>query len=159
MEYKGFNDWKAQRIRWWHSSDYRALEAIATALELWNKPHLAKLVRKQMILNAYTYMHIICALMIGICIGVWGTEARAQVVKWEDSPQNWKNNSQNYDNSSQKWDNSPQNWNNNPNNYNSNNGVYDNSGRRTGYETMSPDGVRNYYDNNGNRQGYKPYGR
>ena len=41
-------------------------------------------------------------------------------------------------------------------NYNSNNGVYDNSGKRIGYEVTAPSGVTNVFDNNGNRIGYSP---
>ena len=48
------------------------------------------------------------------------------------------------------------NWNNSPNNWSATNGVYDNSGRRIGYETQSPEGVTNVFDNNGNRIGYSP---
>lgn len=41
-------------------------------------------------------------------------------------------------------------------NYTSNNGVYDNSGKRIGYEVTAPSGVTNVFDNNGNRIGYSP---
>ena len=54
------------------------------------------------------------------------------------------------------WNNSPSNWSNSPNNWSSTNGVYDNSGKRIGYETQSPQGVSNVFDNNGNRIGYVP---
>lgn len=75
---------------------------------------------------------------------------------WNNSPQNWNNSPQNWNNSPQNWNNSPQNWNNSPQNFNSNNGIYDNGGNRTGYQTRSPDGTVNFYDNNGNRIGYAP---
>ena len=54
------------------------------------------------------------------------------------------------------WENSPLNYQNSPMNYNSNNGVYDNSGKRIGYEVTAPSGVTNVFDNNGNRIGYSP---
>ena len=54
------------------------------------------------------------------------------------------------------WDSSPMNYQNSPMNYNSNNGVYDNSGKRIGYEVTAPSGVTNVFDNNGNRIGYSP---
>lgn len=41
-------------------------------------------------------------------------------------------------------------------NYNSNNGIYDNNGKRIGYEVMAPSGVTNVFDNSGNRIGYSP---
>ena len=81
-----------------------------------------------------------------------------QANNWNTSPNNWNNSVNNWDNSSNNWNNSPNNWNNSPNNWNSNNGVYDNSGRRIGYETQSPSGVTNVYDNQGNRIGYSPTG-
>jgi hypothetical protein len=56
------------------------------------------------------------------------------------------------------WQNSPNNWNNSPNNWSATNGVYDNGGKRIGYETQSPSGVTNVFDNNGNRIGYSPAG-
>jgi hypothetical protein len=83
-----------------------------------------------------------------------GMKSACAQTSWDNSPYNWKNSDQNYNNSSQNWNNSPSNWNNSPYNFNSNNGVYDNSGNRVGYETISPSGTKNYYDNNGNRQGY-----
>ena len=61
---------------------------------------------------------------------------------WENSPDNWKN--------------SPSNWENSPSNFNAQNGVFDNSGKRIGYETRNPQGVSNLFDDNGNRLGYKP---
>ncbi|WP_205627506.1 hypothetical protein [Polynucleobacter yangtzensis] len=48
------------------------------------------------------------------------------------------------------------NYQNSPMNYNSNNGVYDNNGKRIGYEVTAPSGVTNVFDNNGNRIGYSP---
>jgi len=52
------------------------------------------------------------------------------------------------------WNNSPYNWKNSELNINSSTGVYDNSGNRIGYETITPSGTKNYYDNEGNRKGY-----
>ena len=48
------------------------------------------------------------------------------------------------------------NWDSNLGNWNATNGVYDNSGNRTGYKVETPSGVTNYYDNKGNRTGYTP---
>ena len=45
----------------------------------------------------------------------------------------------------------------NPNNSSlSNNGIFDNSGKRIGYEVKAPSGVVNYFDNSGKRIGYSP---
>ena len=101
------------------------------------------------------------SIVAGIIFGVafLPRPACAQVPNWDSSPMNYKNSELNYNNSSMNYNNSPQNWNNSQYNYNSNNGVYDNSGNRRGYETISPEGTRNYFDNNGNRTGYTPYGR
>jgi hypothetical protein len=84
---------------------------------------------------------------------------------WQNSPQNWRNNPNNWQNSSQNWANSPQNWQNSPqnwqnsaNNFNNANGIYDQSGNRTGYVVPGPNGGVNYFDNNGNRTGYQPGG-
>jgi hypothetical protein len=52
------------------------------------------------------------------------------------------------------WSNSPYNWKNSQLNIHSDTGVYDNSGSRIGYETITPSGIKNYYDNEGNRKGY-----
>jgi hypothetical protein len=75
--------------------------------------------------------------------------SHAQVTSWENSPLNYQNSPLNYNNS-------PLNYQNSPINYNSNNGVYDNSGKRIGYEVTAPSGVTNIFDNNGNRTGYSP---
>ena len=80
----------------------------------------------------------------------------AQSANWDNSPANWNNSQANWDNSPANWNNSPSNWNNSQNNWNSNNGVYDNQGRRLGYEVQAPSGVTNVFDNNGNRIGYVP---
>ena len=64
-------------------------------------------------------------------------------------PNNWANSPNN-------WANSPNNWANNPANSNAQNSVLNNNGERIGYETISPQGVRNIYDNNGQRLGYTP---
>jgi len=61
--------------------------------------------------------------------------AYGQIVNWADSPNNWANN---------------------PANSNSQNSVLNNNGERIGYETISPQGVRNIFDNNGQRLGYTP---
>lgn len=78
-----------------------------------------------------------------------GSLSHAQVTSWENSPMNYQNSPMNYENS-------PMNYNNSPMNYNSNNGVYDNSGKRIGYEVTAPSGVTNVFDSNGNRIGYSP---
>jgi hypothetical protein len=75
---------------------------------------------------------------------------------WENSPDNWKNSPSNWENSPSNWKNSPSNWENSPSNFNAQNGVFDNSGKRIGYETRTPQGVSNLFDDNGNRLGYKP---
>ena len=75
--------------------------------------------------------------------------ASAQVTSWDNSPYNYNNSPLNYNNS-------PLNYQNNPLNYNSNNGVYDNGGKRIGYEVTAPTGVTNVFDNQGNRIGYSP---
>ena len=94
----------------------------------------------------------ICAVL-GICAA---TSASAQVTSWENSPLNYQNSPLNYENSPMNYNNSPMNYQNSPMNYNSNNGVYDNSGKRIGYEVTAPSGVTNVFDNNGNRIGYSP---
>ena len=78
-------------------------------------------------------------LLAAVCAGTCFAQASNN---WNNSPNNWQN--------------SPNNWQNSANNWNSNNGVYDNSGNRIGYETLSPSGVTNVFDNNGNRIGYVP---
>lgn len=72
------------------------------------------------------------------------------------SPFNYQNSEFNYDNSPYNYRNSPYNFDNSPYNYGSQNGVFDNSGRRIGYEVQSPSGVINIFDNQGNRIGYQP---
>ena len=72
------------------------------------------------------------------------TPAKAQSeYNWENSPYNWKNSEYNYKNSEYNWANSQYNWKNSEYNYNSRNGVYDNNGNRVGYQTTTPDGVKN----------------
>jgi len=94
---------------------------------------------------------------IVISILLFGTvDLMAQAANWDNSPANWSNSQANWDNSPSNWNNSPSNWNNSPSNWNSTNGVYDNQGRRTGYEVQSPSGVTNIFDSNGNRVGYVP---
>ncbi len=73
---------------------------------------------------------------------------------WNDSPSNWNNNDANWANSSSNWNNNPSNWQNSSSNFNSTNGIYDNSGNRTGYSVDKPDGGTNYYTNEGYRYGY-----
>jgi hypothetical protein len=82
--------------------------------------------------------------------------AFAQVTSWENSPLNYQNSPLNYQNSPLNYNNSPLNYQNSSLNFNSNNGVYDNSGKRIGYEVTAPSGVTNVFDNNGNRIGYSP---
>jgi hypothetical protein len=101
----------------------------------------------------------VAATIIGSLISLAFMKPACAQTSWEQSPYNWKNSDMNYNNSSQNWNNSPQNYNNSQYNSNARNGVYDNSGNRIGYETISPSGTKNYYDNNGTRQGYTPYGR
>ena len=79
----------------------------------------------------------------------------AQVTNWESSPYNYNNSPYNYNNSPYNYNNSPSNYN-NQSNYNATNGVFDNSGKRIGYEVTAPTGVTNIFDNNGNRIGYTP---
>jgi hypothetical protein len=80
---------------------------------------------------------------------VMGGQVFGQVANWDNSPANWNNSQSNWDNSSANWNNSPSNW-------NATNGVYDNQGKRIGYEVQAPTGVTNVFDNNGNRIGYVP---
>jgi len=87
-------------------------------------------------------------LLVNSCIG--------QVTSWENSPLNYNNSPLNYNNSPLNYNNSPLNYQNSPLNYNSNNGVYDNGGKRIGYEVTAPTGVTNVFDNQGNRIGYSP---
>jgi hypothetical protein len=46
------------------------------------------------------------------------------------------------------------NYNKSPLSYNATNDVYDSQGNRTGYTTVSPDGVTNKYSKDGTRSGY-----
>ena len=69
---------------------------------------------------------------------------------------NMNNSSYNMQNSPYNMKNIPYNMDNSQYNTNSTNGVYDNSGNRTGYKVEAPSGVTNYYDNKGNRTGYTP---
>lgn len=68
---------------------------------------------------------------------------------WKGSPDNWNNSPYN-------WQNDPNNWNNSPDNWNRKNGIYDESGRSSGYVTPKSGGGFNIFDNEGNRIGYKP---
>lgn len=104
------------------------------------------------------WMGVVAAIIGSIISMVFMKPACAQY-NWDQSPMNFKNSDLNFENSSQNWNNSPLNFNNSPYDFNARNGVYDNSGNRIGYETISPSGTKNYYDNNGTRQGYTPYGR
>ena len=91
-------------------------------------------------------------LLVAVCI--YSSAASAQVTTWENSQYNWKNSDMNIQNSSMDWKNSPYNWKNSEYNIYAPTGVYDNSGNRVGYETISPSGVKNYYDNAGERRAY-----
>ena len=72
------------------------------------------------------------------------------------SPFNYQNSEFNYDNSPYNYRNSPYNYDNSPYNSRSGNGVFDNTGKRIGYEVQAPSGVVNIFDNQGNRIGYQP---
>lgn len=87
---------------------------------------------------------------------VLGGQVFGQSTNWDNSPANWNNSQSNWDNSSANWNNSPSNWNNSSSNWSSTNGIYDNQGKRLGYEVQAPTGVTNVFDNNGNRIGYIP---
>lgn len=87
-------------------------------------------------------------LFVGLC--------QAQTLNYQNSPLNYENSALNYQNSPLNYQNSPLNYQNSPLNFNSNNGIFDNSGKRLGYEVQSPSGVTNYFDNSGNRIGYSP---
>lgn len=80
--------------------------------------------------------------LILISLVITSISSVAQTTNMENSPYNMRNSPYNMDNS--------------PYNTNSSNGVYDNSGNRTGYKVEVPSGVTNYYDNKGNRTGYTP---
>lgn len=99
-------------------------------------------------------MKILYVAIFGCFVFAGSKACYAQIPSWENSPYNYKNSEMNYNNSSSKWENSQYNWNNSQYNNQAKGGVYDNSGNRIGYETISPSGTKNYYDNNGNRQGY-----
>jgi hypothetical protein len=101
-------------------------------------------------------MKYLIGLLILAQIGIFARSSQAQVLNFDNSPLNYQNSPLNYDNSSLNYRNSPLNYDNSPLNYNSNNGVYDNSGKRLGYEVQAPSGVTNYFDNNGNRISYSP---
>lgn len=76
-----------------------------------------------------------------------------QAISPNDSPLNPINSELNPNNSPLNPLNSPL----NPNNSAlSNNGIFDNSGKRIGYEVQAPSGVINYFDNSGKRIGYSP---
>jgi len=79
---------------------------------------------------------------VGVLTLVVGGHVFGQVTNWDNSPANWNN--------------SPSNWNNSSSNWNATNGVYDNQGKRLGYEVQAPTGVTNVFDKNGNRIGYVP---
>ncbi|WP_216187830.1 hypothetical protein [Polynucleobacter sp. MWH-HuK1] len=94
--------------------------------------------------------------VVGVLTLVVYGQVCGQVANWDNSPANWKNSESNWDNSPANWNNSPSNWNNSSSNWNATNGIYDNQGKRLGYEVQSPAGVTNVFDNNGNRIGYVP---
>lgn len=105
------------------------------------------------------------ALLVALAAAALSVPVAAQLppgppsANWNDSPMNWQNSPNNWNNSSANWNNSPSNWNNSAQNWGATNGVYDNQGNRTGYETRTPDGVTNFFDNQGNRKGYVPAGQ
>jgi hypothetical protein len=101
-------------------------------------------------------MKYLTTLLIVAQIILFEKNVSAQVTNWDSSPLNYQNSPLNYDNSSLNYQNSPLNYQNSPLNYSATNGVYDNSGKRIGYEVQSPQGVTNVFDNNGNRIGYSP---
>ena len=79
-----------------------------------------------------------------------------QAYNFNDSPNNFQNSLNNFDNSPNNFRNSPNNFDNSPNNFSATNGVYDNQGKRIGYEVQAPSGVTNIYSNDGRRMGYVP---
>ena len=95
-------------------------------------------------------------LSLVLCASAYADVDRSSVYNFNDSPSNFENSQYNWSNSSLNWYNSPMNWENSQYNWNSNNGIYSNDGRREGYATTSPSGVRNIYDNDGKRRGYQP---
>ena len=101
-------------------------------------------------------MKYLLCLFAAVQITLYVQKATAQVINFDNSPQNYQNSPLNYENSPLNYRNSPLNYENSPLNYNSTNGVYNNQGRRIGYEVQAPDGVTNYFDNKGNRIGYSP---
>ena len=102
------------------------------------------------------FTHSLFPRFLACSITTIALTAHAQVTSWDNSPYNYNNSPLNYNNSSLNYNNSPLNYQNSPLNYNSNNGVYDNSGKRIGYEVTAPTGVTNVFDNQGNRIGYSP---
>ena len=107
--------------------------------------------------NKETSMHPTLTAIAAITLTVVTTPALAGgPFDFNASPFNYQNSEFNYDNSPYNYRNSPYNFDNSPYNYGSQNGVFDNSGRRIGYEVQSPSGVINIFDNQGNRIGYQP---
>ena len=94
--------------------------------------------------------------LILISLMIISISSIAQTTNLKNSPYNMENSINNMENSPYNMRNSPYNMENSPYNTNSSNGVYDNSGNRTGYKVEAPSGVINYYDNQGNRTGYTP---
>lgn len=93
---------------------------------------------------------------LSLVILLFSFNAFGQVNNMNNSPYNMENSPYNMDNSQYNMKNSPYNMDNSSYNMNSTNGVYDNSGNRTGYKVEAPSGVTNYFDNQGNRTGYTP---
>ena len=85
---------------------------------------------------------------------LFNNDACAQT-SWENNPMNFKNSPYNFDNSQYNYKNSPYNWDNSPYNIDSKSGIYNNQGKRIGYEVETSQGTHNFFDNNGDRIGYK----
>jgi hypothetical protein len=101
----------------------------------------------------------ITALILGALLGAFTSStalAQSQSLNYNNSPLNYSNSPLNYNNSPLNYNNSPLNYENSPLNYNATNGVYDSQGNRTGYTTVSPEGVTNIYSQDGSRRGYIP---
>jgi hypothetical protein len=82
--------------------------------------------------------------------------AQSGTTNFNSSLSNFENSPMNFNNSPMNFENSPMNFENSPMNFNATNGVFDSQGNRTGYTTVSPDGVTNIFNQDGTRSGYIP---
>lgn len=95
-------------------------------------------------------------MRLGVCfvLFAFGSGNTLAEYTWEASPYNYNNSEYNYENSPYNYENSPYNYENSR--IGSDRAVFDNNGRRIGYEVENSKGVVNIFDNDGRRIGYKP---